>query len=55
MCAVSSRPLRLDGAFWTPVRVRGWSRIVFRRESDGAQIVVPVDSLVSRLDEWEQG
>ena len=25
------------------------------RESDGARIVVPVDSLVSRLDEWEQG
>jgi len=55
MCAVSGRPLRLDGALWTPVRVRGWSRVVFRRESDGARIVVPVDSLVSRLDEWEHG
>jgi hypothetical protein len=54
-CAVASRALRLDGASWTPVRVRGWSRIVFQRESDGAQIVVPIDSLVSRLDEWERG
>ena len=53
MCAVSGRPLRLDGALWTPVRVRGWSRVVFRRDSDGAQILVPLDSLVSRLDEWE--
>ena len=54
MCAVSGRPLRLDGALWTPVRVRGWSRVVFRRDSDGAQILVPLDSLVSRLDERER-
>ena len=54
MSAVSGRPLRLDGALWTPIRVRGWSSVVFRRESDAAQIVVPIDSLVSRLDEWER-
>ena len=54
MSAVSGRPLRLEGALWTPIRVRGWSSVVFRRDSDGAQIVVPVDSLVSRLDEWER-
>jgi hypothetical protein len=54
MCAVSGRPLQLDGAFWTPIRVRGWSRVVFRRVGDGAQIIVPVDALVSRLDEWER-
>jgi hypothetical protein len=55
MSAVSGRPLLLDGARWTPIRVRGWSSVVFRRNSDGAQIVVPVDALVSRLDEWERG
>jgi hypothetical protein len=50
--AVARRPLHLSGAVCTPVRVRGWSRIVFRRP-DGGEVAVAVDALVDRLDEWE--
>jgi hypothetical protein len=54
MNAIAGRPLRLNGAMSTPVRVRGWSAVVFRRETDGAQVSVPIDALVDRLDEWER-
>jgi len=54
MSAVSGRSLRLFGALCTPVRVRGWSSVVFRRDVDGAELVMPIDSLIDRLDEWEQ-
>ena len=50
--AIARRPLRLAGTVCTPVRVRGWSRIVFRRP-DGGDVAVAVDALVDRLDEWE--
>jgi hypothetical protein len=53
--AVSRRRLRLFGELCTPVAVRGWSRVVFRRDSDGAAIVLPLDRLVDRLPEWERG
>jgi hypothetical protein len=54
MNAVSGRPLRLSGDVCRPVRVRGWSTVVFRRDRDGAHLVIPIDLLVDRLDEWEQ-
>jgi hypothetical protein len=53
MNAVSERPLRLLGALCKPVRVRGWSSVVFRRD-DGSELVIPIDLLVDRLDEWER-
>jgi hypothetical protein len=53
MNAVSGRPLNLFGAVCRPIRVRGWSSVVFRRTTDGAQLTIPIDLLVDRLDEWE--
>jgi len=53
MNAVAGRPLRLFGAMCTPIRVRGWSVVVFRRDTDGARLAMPIDLLVHRLDEWE--
>jgi hypothetical protein len=55
MNAVAGRRLRLFGKIAVPVRVRGWSVVVFRRESDGVHLAIPIDLLVSRLDEWERG
>ena len=37
---------------FTPVGMRGWSRVVFRRERDGARTVLPLDTLVRHLDHW---
>jgi len=53
MNAVAGRPLRLFGRACTPIRVRGWSVVIFRREGDGLQFAMPIDQLVSRLDEWD--
>ena len=55
MSAVSNRRLSLFGATCTPIRVRGWSSVVFRRDTDGAELVMPIDLLIDRLDEWERG
>ncbi len=52
--AVAGRPLKLFGTLCTPVRVRGWSEVVFRRESDGGLVALPIDLLAHRLDEWER-
>jgi hypothetical protein len=54
MNAVAGRPLRLFGAMCTPIGVRGWSVVVFRRDADGARLAIPIDLLVHRLDEWER-
>ena len=54
MNAVAGRPLRLFGRSCTPIRVRGWSIVVFRRDDDGRQFAMPIDLLVPRLDEWER-
>ena len=50
--AIEARPLHLGADEWTPVGVRGWSRVVFRRASDGARTVLPLDTLVAHLDTW---
>jgi hypothetical protein len=50
--AIEAKPLILAHERWTPIGVRGWSRVVFRRDRDGARRVLPLDTLVERLDEW---
>lgn len=54
MNAVAGRPLVLGGERLMPVGVRGWSRVVFRREEDDERVVLPIDMLVGRLNEWER-
>lgn len=53
MNAVAGRPLRFSGQMSTPVRVRGWSGVVFRGAHTHTEFTVPVDTLVNRLEEWE--
>ena len=53
MAAISGRRLYVDGASYTPVGMRGWTRVVFRRDHDRTRHVIHIDMLTSRLDEWE--
>lgn len=46
------KPLKLGRERFTPVGMRGWSRVVFKRERDGARTVLPLDTLVHHLDDW---
>jgi hypothetical protein len=51
--AIEAKPLELEHERWIPIGVEGWSRVVFRRERDGARKVLPLDALVNRLEDWE--
>lgn len=46
------KSLMLGNERFTPVGMRGWSRVVFRRDRDGARTVLPLDTLVKHLDDW---
>jgi len=51
--AVSGHKLHLAGRWYTPVNVRGWSQVVFRRDDDGMAQVFPLDFLIRHLRQWE--
>lgn len=53
--AIAGRRLRLSGRWYRPVRTRGWSQVVFRREGERGERVVSIDRLLDRLDDWEEG
>ena len=50
--AIEARPIEFDDERWTPIGVRGWSRVVFRRDRDGARTILPLDTLVEQLERW---
>jgi hypothetical protein len=50
--AISGRRILLDGRWHTPVGMRGWSAVVFRPERGRGTTTIPVDALISRLDQW---
>jgi hypothetical protein len=51
--AISGQTLRLNGHSYTPVRMQGWSKVVFRRDGSRTLHTFPIDYLVGRLAEWE--
>lgn len=53
MRALAGDRLTIEGDEYTPAGIEGWSRIVFRRETDGGRIVLPFDVLLDHLDAWE--
>jgi hypothetical protein len=53
--AISGRKLRLGREWYTPVGMRGWSRVVFQRDRDGTRHVLPLDFLMQHLRDWDVG
>jgi hypothetical protein len=53
--ALSGTPLRIGAHVLTPLGTRGWTRIVFRREHDGARQTMSLDALLPHLETWEGG
>ena len=51
--AISGQRLRLYGQWYTPVGMRGWSQVVFRRESDNTRHMISIDFLVRHLEDWK--
>jgi hypothetical protein len=44
--------LRLDGDAYTPTGMQGWSRVVFRRDSDGERRTMHLEDLLEYLQSW---
>ena len=54
MHALSGDKLRIDGSDYTPTGMKGWSRIIFRRDMDGKTRVLPLEDLLPHLSSWGQ-
>jgi hypothetical protein len=52
--AISGQKLRMHGRHYTPIRMRGWSQVVFRRDDAGTLHTFPIDYLVRHLRDWER-
>lgn len=52
--AIAGHRLRLGGRWYRPVRTRGWSQVVFRREGERGEHVFSIDRLLEHLDDWEE-
>ena len=51
--AISGQTLWIGPRRLRPIRMRGWSDVVFRRD-DGTHQVIGIDHLVEHLDDWER-
>jgi hypothetical protein len=52
--AINGDKLHMDGDWYTPTGMRGWSRVVFRRKADNSRHIVSLDYLLDHLREWER-
>jgi hypothetical protein len=52
--AISGQKLHINGDWFTPTGMRGWSRVVFRRASDKTKHVFTLDFLLQHLPNWER-
>ena len=52
--AIAGRRVRMAGAWHTPVGMKGWTHVVFRRERDGVRRVRSLDDMLVHLDAWDR-
>lgn len=53
MRALAGDRLSIGGESYVPSGIKGWSRIAFKRETDGGTVVMPFDFLLQHLEAWE--
>jgi hypothetical protein len=53
--AISGQKLVMNGKRYTPVAMRGWSQVVFKRDDTGTRSICSIDYLVGHLRNWERG
>lgn len=51
--SIAGVPLRIGRRTYTPVGLRGWSEVVFRR-ADGSRHAFTIDYLLDHLDAWQR-
>jgi hypothetical protein len=52
--AIAGRRVRMDSSWHRPIGVKGWTHVVFRRETDGARQVRSLDDLLVHLHAWDR-
>ncbi len=52
--ALAGKRVRMSGAWHRPVRMKGWTHVVFRREKDGRVHVKSLDDMLVHLDAWDR-
>ena len=52
--AIAGKRVRMSGAWHRPVRMKGWTHVVFRREKDGRVHVKSLDDMLVHLDAWDR-
>lgn len=52
--AISGQKLHMNGEWYTPTGMRGWSRVIFRRRADNTTHVFTLDYLLQHLPNWER-
>lgn len=52
--AIAGRRLHMGRHWYTPVGMRGWSQVVFRRDGDEDRHLFSIDYLLRHLGEWEE-
>jgi hypothetical protein len=52
--AINGDKLHMNGEWYTPTGMRGWSRVIFRRKTDNSRHVFSLDYLLDHLREWER-
>lgn len=50
--AIAGEKLHMNGDWFTPVGMRGWSQVVFRRDQDGTRHLFSLDYLLQHLRDW---
>jgi hypothetical protein len=51
--AIAGKKLHLNGRWYTPIAMRGWSRVVFRVDGTDRRVSYSIDSLLRHLRAWE--
>ncbi len=52
--AINGDKLHMNGEWYTPTGMRGWSRVIFRRKADNSRHIFSLDYLLDHLREWER-
>jgi hypothetical protein len=52
--AINGDKLHMDGEWYTPTGMRGWSRVIFRRKADNSRHIFSLDYLLDHLRERER-
>jgi hypothetical protein len=51
--AIAGDKLHMQRRWYTPIGMRGWSEVVFRRDDDGSRHTFSIDYLLRHLNDWE--